>query len=298
MEQRQVIDLTLPDKSPKTDDNNTPQNQILFDNVLSNVSNIDSVSHGKEGKTSFVGSKVRDNSPGLPKSNLLTTIVKFLFTSKTNQSNSRVGGQYSSAIQLPQVPHLTLPAVNHEFVSAGAISELTVMAQENNTCLKEMARVILDQNRVLGNIYNSVSENACNVDEITERMDHFELHLEKTVKDVQGKIDQVHKDQEDLNSELTERFEEITEYVDSRVPSITSELPTTLAQMELDVDKKLSEATGGIMITLDERFKSLAIDEKIEKACADSMKQFLDKNQELVHKDDLTSLGEKLKSPT
>lgn len=126
------------------------------------------------------------------------------------------------------------------------------MAHENNTCLKEMARAILDQNRVLSNIYKSVSQNACNVEEITERMDHFELHLEKTVTSVQEKIDQVYKDQQGLLSELTERFDEITDYVDSMVSSITSDLPSTLAVLECAVDKKLSETSSGILATMEE----------------------------------------------
>lgn len=292
-EPRQVIDLTfLPEQSLAAElafAKGTAVNQTT-ERVVESPKSV-SLLHRSDSSISNSSRKGNHTSPGLPKSNLLTTIVKSLFTADVNAHES-ISSPLSRGLSQLTVP--TVPKLSHNLPSTGSLADLTAITYENNMCLKEMARVILDQNRVLGNIYKSVSENDCQVEEMTERLDHFESHVENLISRLSSSIDQVNKKHESLSTEFTERFEEITDYVDSRVSSITESLPVTFAKMGSEVDRKMVSNTKMIQESLEERLKTISFKNEIDTVCDAKLELFQSKS-EFVDRKEMSEMIEKLK---
>lgn len=134
-----------------------------------------------------------------------------------------------------------------------SIAENTFLTQENNACLKEIAKVL-----------ESVDKT---VTIMSERLGHLEVHVEETIVRLDKRLDENGRLIEVLADEIVAKNDDMKSYVDRRVSGVTKELPNLLATMGKDVDAKIALNSETLLQTMEERVGMLPNSSGIHEIC-------------------------------
>lgn len=166
-----------------------------------------------------------------------------------------------------------------EDASANSIEENTLLTQENNRWLKEIAKVLEGVGKTVGGLQ--------------ERLDHLESHVDNSVKRfdesfvrVDKQLVEANRQIEVLSGEVTAKADEAKHYTDDKLLAFTKELPTTLALMGDDVDKKIAQTTKTLLQTIEERVGVLPTVDSVRELVDQGLSNFASKHS-LVTKQDL-----------
>lgn len=207
-----------------------------------------------------------DNSLTITEVPKLTELVKTLFTPKTAES-------FSNTLE-----GLNVPLSTSALIDTHDSSELDAdaLARENNKFLREMANSNKTTMTFLKSIHATVTKNASDLIAVRTCFKDLEEFVDTSITSFSRRLDTNDKKMNDLTNRFDSQSHELHTYIDSKVETITSAFPDTLAKLGEEVDAKFSQNIDMTKHLIHQSVSNLPQHNDVKLLCENTIKRCID----------------------